>query len=154
MILAAARAGKKDDVAELTDKFNASIGGKLLFVQVTLRVGPIEEHEPMISKFFDPQRQIGIGKLGLATSAKPIVSQNHDGQGVVLIATNPLGGNKWPDDLQVTLVMDDIAKKDFRNGKPPAEPKWSDTKNGLRTRITAEKQTFPAGASDSAEAGN
>ena len=57
---------------------------------------------PLFSKFFDPPG-ISPGKLDFAVSDKPIVSQNHLGQGVVLIATNPLEGNKWPDDLQVML---------------------------------------------------
>ena len=63
LILAAAKAGKKDEIAKLSDEFNASIGGKLLFVQVTSRVGPIADHEPVFSKFFDAQRKISPGKL-------------------------------------------------------------------------------------------
>jgi len=145
LILAAAKAVDKEEVAKLTDRFNESIGGKLLFAQVTLRVGPVAEHEPLFSRFFDPQRKIGIGKLGFATSARPIVSLNHDGQGVVLVATNPMGGTKWPDDVQVILVMDPVDKRTI--GGLPAEPNWSETKNGLRTRISAEKHAFAAGAS-------
>jgi beta-lactamase regulating signal transducer with metallopeptidase domain/WD40 repeat protein len=118
LILAAAKASKKDEVAKLTDKFNESIGGKLLSVQVVLRVGLIADHTTLFSKFFDTERNIGIVKPNFATSDKPIVWQNHDGQGVVLIATNPLGENKWPDDLQVTLVMDNVAKKDIQEPPP------------------------------------
>jgi hypothetical protein len=141
LILVAARAGKKDDVARLTDKFNELIGGKLLFAQVTLPIGP-GGHEPMFTRRFDPQRRVNIGKLGYRISGKPLVIDRKEG--FVLIATNPLGENKWPDDLQVTLAIDNAAKEASR--KPPAEPKWSEPKNGLRTRISAEKQSFPAGA--------
>jgi hypothetical protein len=112
LILAAVKLDKKRDVEELTEKFNESIGGKLLFVQVTPRVGPIAQHEVMFSKFFDPSRKIVIGKIAYAVSDKPIVSQNHDGQNITLIATNPLGENKWPNDLQVTLAIDQTSSSE------------------------------------------
>ncbi len=63
LILAAAKAGKTDEIAKLSDEFNASIGGKLLFVQVTSRIGPIADHKTVFSKFFDAQRKISPGKL-------------------------------------------------------------------------------------------
>ena len=43
LILAAAKAGNKDEISRLSDQFDASIGGKLLFVQVVPRVGPIAD---------------------------------------------------------------------------------------------------------------
>jgi beta-lactamase regulating signal transducer with metallopeptidase domain len=141
LILAAVRAGKKKDVEELTKKFNESIGGKLLFAQVTPRVGPLVQHEVMFSKFFDSARKLVVGKIHFAIGDKPIVSRNHEGQSVVLIATNPLEENKWPDDLQVTLVIDQTPSSEtaaYENAidqvvkKLPNDGMWT---NGLTPNI-------------------
>jgi|GEM_PF-5544908 len=109
LILAAAKASRKKEVEELTEKFNDSLGGKLLYVQVTRRMGPPAQHEVVFSKFLDPSRKIAIGKIHFAISDRPIVSRDHEDQEMVLVTTNPLGENRWPEDLQVTLAIDEAS---------------------------------------------
>ena len=141
-ILAAARAGNKQEVLTLTNTFNESIGGKLLFVQVVLRTGSIVEHHTLLSKFLG-SRVISIGKINYAFSAKPHVTRNANEEGFVLVATNRLEGQKWPDDLQITLAMENLTKSEIQ--KATAESKWGGPKQGLQTRLVAQKRIFDAG---------
>ena len=106
-ILTALRDGRNDELVKLTDELNTSIGGKLLYVQIVSRRGPIAEHATLLSKFYG-DRKISIGKVNYAVATKVQVTPNANGEGYVLIATNSLAKQQWPDDLQITLAMDAV----------------------------------------------
>ena len=104
-------AENEQQLSELTDEFNAAIGGKLIYVQVVRRTGPIADHRTVLSKFFG-DRNISPGKIHLTASTKPHVAQNANGEGHVLIATSPLESQEWPNDLQITLLMESVMPSD------------------------------------------
>ena len=135
IILAAATAGNEDEVARLTDKFNESIGGRLAYVQVTPRKGPIEQHRMLFSKFYGG-RKISFGKINHAPAIKPHVwrtksetnGEEHEFVSVETNRTINLGliEPPWPDDLQVRLAVS-------------AFDGWGKSAEGVQTRVQSKK---------------
>lgn len=107
LILPAARAGDEREVARLTDAVNAIAGQRLLFVQVVSRSKDRNEPRVLLSRYHGP-RQIPIGKLNFETADRPYVLRDRSEQ-YVLVATNKGQDNQWPDELQITMVVDDAA---------------------------------------------
>lgn len=112
LVAKAAMSGEKDEVARLTDQFNKSIGGRLAYVQVTPRKGPIEKHEVLFSRFYADEK-ITFGKISHRPATRPHVwrtTTTNDATEFVFIETNRtinlgLVEPPWPDDLQIQLVV-------------------------------------------------
>ena len=113
-ILNAVKAGNTDEVAKVTDKFNESLAGKLLYMRVTriddyVRVAASDapgKTTTLINKPFG-DRRIVLPNIHHAFSPKPHVTrQTDDGRTYILIETNRLEGGKYADDVFITMAID------------------------------------------------
>ena len=105
-ILRATREADEDELSKQTDKFNESIAGRLLYVRVVRRSGPIERHKTVLSKFFGDGKMVPVEKIHYACSEELHVSRRSNGKDYVLIETNEVATGKWPDDIQITLAVE------------------------------------------------
>ncbi|KPJ73159.1 MAG: hypothetical protein AMS14_06705, partial [Planctomycetes bacterium DG_20] len=104
-ILAAVKAGDKDKVARLTEAFNASISGRLLYVRVS-RTDVPDKIISLLNKPFG-RRRVSLPNIHYAFSARPHVTRQEDSAGAyVLVETNDLGGGKYPDDVFITMALE------------------------------------------------
>jgi hypothetical protein len=113
-ILHAVKAGNKDEVAKVTDKFNQSLRGRLLYVRVTriddyVRVATTDAPGKMTTLINKPfgDRQIALPNLHYAYSPKPHVTrQTDEGRTYILVETNRLEGGRYADDVFITMAID------------------------------------------------
>lgn len=122
---------KRDElqVAKLTQEFNRSLDQKLVFVQVTPRVGPLLQHRPVITATYRDTNPFGKIRFPVGTT-KPYVQRLtnvKDGLEYVLVETNQPEHLKWPDDLQIRLVM-------LGDSNEKTEP-WGKAQAGVQIRI-------------------
>ncbi len=93
LIGAAVKAGDKDEVARLTDAFDASVGGRLLYVRVS-RIDAPDKVTALLSKPFG-KRRVSLPNIHYAFSTKPHVTRQEDPAGAyMLVETNSLGGGE------------------------------------------------------------
>lgn len=113
-ILNAVKAGNTEEVAKVTDKFNESLAGKLLYMRVTriddyVRVAATDTPGKMTTLINKPfgDRRIGLPNIHYAFSPKPHVTrQTDDGRTYILIETNRLEGGRYADDVFITMALE------------------------------------------------
>jgi hypothetical protein len=106
-VLDAVKAGDKDKVARLTDQFNQSIGGRLLFVAV-MRTVPGEDQLVLVRKSLSGRDYLDV-RINYADNADPHVTKlTRDGRTRMLIETGGRKGGPYADNLYLTLLMDPL----------------------------------------------
>lgn len=137
-VLKAVKAGDADEVARLTERFNESIGGKLLYVRVQ-RLAPGEAkpgEQPRWDMLLD--RHFSAKKLALPKVNYPgrIVGVYFD-EGFVLLLPAKLGGGRLEDDVYITMaVHPTVATQPVTEPSTQAsQPAWNRSDSGLESRI-------------------
>ncbi|RPI61776.1 MAG: HEAT repeat domain-containing protein [Planctomycetaceae bacterium] len=106
-ILPAVRAGDADEVAKLTEKFNESVGGKILYVSVQkLTPGEQDNWELLLNKCF-ADKMPNLPKIKYVDiGPKPHITFL---DGFIFIETAHLSGGNYEDDIYITMAVKPLA---------------------------------------------